>query len=368
LANFAADIVSMRIRASSSAICTGSIFAASAAIAAVAFIACGPAPVVVTDADQALVIPKSSASAIASANTVPTTNTTNTTKPPLLVPDETIANLPPFQCSPDKQLDLLGQTFCVINDAHGWHDAEASCQKIGAHLATMKNSLLPNALRNAIGSPTGVNSFFIGLAEPNEGRWIWSNGTPMRFSAFRRGEPNNAGRGEDCAEWLVEDGRWNDVDCFQPKHFLCEAPAVPAGSRAKGLTCRGQRFTIEKTDYCLESPARWDVAQRTCVQNGGELAMLDTDAENTTLFKHLGVKMALSNIWIGLNDQAIEGQFRWISGEPLEISIWHPGEPNDFEGAEDCVEWVTADARWNDRRCSDALPALCEKPQSSVAK
>jgi Lectin C-type domain len=354
----------MGIRSASSLISTGGVLGGCLAIATFSFLACGPAPVVVTDANQALLItPKSSASATTTA--VPTASAK---KDPLLVPDETLPDLPPFQCAPDKQLVMFGQIFCVATEARSWHDAEAACQKIGAHLATMENSSLPNALRQAIVSPIGTDRFWIGLAEPNEGRWLWSNGTPMRFSAFRSGEPNNSGGNEDCAEWLTEDGRWNDVDCFQPRPFLCEAPAVPPGSRAKSLKCDGQLFKIDKTDYCLERPARWDIAQKICVQNGGELAMIDSDAENNTLFKRLGARIPVTNLWIGLNDEAIEGRFQWMSGEVVRTNLWHSGEPNNFQGNEDCVEWVTSDGRWNDRPCTDSLPALCEKPPAIVGK
>jgi hypothetical protein len=236
----------MRVRTSSSNLRVVTLLGGFTTVA-LAFLACRPAPVVVSDADQALLVgPKVSPSGAASASPTPTTSAKAN---PLLVPEPTTAELPPFSCPPDKQLDLLGQTFCVNVELHDWHAAEAQCQKIGAHLATMKNSSLPNGLRDAIMSPLGVDRFWIGLAEPSEGRWIWSNGTAMRFAAFRRGEPNNSGRGEDCGEWLVEDGRWNDADCFQPKHFLCEGPTPRGGSRAKGIRCSGQRFTVEQTDY-----------------------------------------------------------------------------------------------------------------------
>lgn len=357
----------MPVRARSFTSRAGILLGSAATLVASAFIACNPAPVVVSNANDALLTgQKNAPSASASASTAPPA--TAKKNDPLLVPDQSIAELPPFACPPEKRFDLLGQTFCVNLERREWHDAEAECQKIGAHLAVMKNSSLPNALRNALISPAGVENFWIGLAEPSEGRWIWSNGTPLRFSAFRRGEPNNAGRGEDCAEWLTSDGRWNDADCFQPRHFLCEGPTPPAGSRIKGITCNGKRFTIEKTDYCLEAPATWDVAQRTCVRNGGELAMVDTDAENNALFKALGSRISASNFWIGLSDEASEGQFRWISGDPLEIPIWRQGEPNNAGGAENCAEWSSTDARWNDLPCRTPLPSLCEKPPVIVSK
>jgi hypothetical protein len=332
---------------------------------ALAFLACGPAPVVVTDADQALLVtPKLSTSAAASASAAPTTSA----KPaPLLVAEPTAIELPPFSCPPAKQLDLLGQTFCINVEPQTWHDAEASCQKIGAHLATMKNTSLTNSLREKLQGPTGVDRFWIGLAEPSEGRWIWSNGAPMKFAAFRQGEPNNSGGNEDCAEWLVEDGRWNDVDCFAPRHFLCEGPTPPTGSRATGIKCNGKRFTVGKTDYCLQGPARWDVAQKACLRDGGELAMLDTEAKNSALFGSLGAKMTVKDLWIGLSDEAIEGQFRWISGDSLEIPLWRAGEPNDI-GGEDCATWSAADGRWNDLSCATPQASLCEKPQPIVVR
>ena len=355
----------MRVRGFFSISRTGIVLAGFTATFALAFVACGPAPVVVTNADQALLVaPKISTSAAASSSAAPSTSAKNNQ---LFVPEPTAIELPPFSCSPDKQLDLLGQTFCVNAEPQTWHDAEAHCQKIGAHLATMKNSSLPNALREAMLGPLGVDRFWIGLAEPSEGRWIWSNGAPMRFAAFLHGEPNNSGGNEDCGEWLAEGGRWNDVDCFAARHFMCEGPTPPRGSRAKAITCNGKRFTINKTDYCLQGPATWEVAQKTCLRDGGELAMLDTEAENTALFQNLGTKMNLPRLWIGLSDAAVEGQFRWISGDPLELSLWRAGEPND-SGGEDCAEWGSLDGRWNDLACGSSLPSLCEKPQPTVGK
>lgn len=355
----------MRVRDSFSALRAALLSGCFVASGALVFIACGPAPVVVTDADQALVgRPKATASASSSASAV--TVGTNK-KTPLLVPDETLAVLPPFTCPADKQIDLLGQTFCILESARNWHDSEAFCQKIGAHLAVMKNTSVATVLRKAVGSPAGVPRFWIGLAEASEGRWVWADGTPMKFSAFRSGEPNNAGRGEDCAEWSVADGRWNDADCFQSLPFLCEAPSVAPGSRAKGMLCRGDLFKVGKTDYCLVTPTPWAVAQQTCIQDGGELAKLDSEAENTALFNQLKAKMPVGNLWIGLSDEAIEGDFRWISGDPLVKKAWRTGEPNNL-GDEDCVEWVLEDGLWNDVPCSIERQALCEKPQPAVGK
>lgn len=43
----------------------------------------------------------------------------------------------------------------------------------------------------------------------------------------------------------------------------------------------------------------------------------DTDSVNATW------------VWIGLTDEGHEGDFRWITGEPLSFTAWHRGEPNN---------------------------------------
>lgn len=41
--------------------------------------------------------------------------------------------------------------------------------------------------------------------------------------------------------------------------------------------------------------------------------------------------------WIGLSDEAQEGNFQWVTGEPVTFTRWIPGEPNDAGGIEDYV-------------------------------
>lgn len=49
--------------------------------------------------------------------------------------------------------------------------------------------------------------------------------------------------------------------------------------------------------------------------------------------------------WIGLTDEADEGRFQWVTGEPLGFSAWKPNEPNNA-GDEDYVHYDSGG--WND--------------------
>ena len=48
------------------------------------------------------------------------------------------------------------------------------------------------------------------------------------MSASLAGEPNDASD-EDCGEFYVGDGTWNDVDCYWHRHYICEKRGYVAG-------------------------------------------------------------------------------------------------------------------------------------------
>ena len=67
-------------------------------------------------------------------------------------------------------------------------------------------------------------------------------------------------------------------------------------------------------------------------------------------------------LWIGLNDQVLEGNFRYDQSKtPLSINAWLPAEPSDNGGNEDCVEFgQPKKPLWNDNDCSVEQLSICE--------
>jgi hypothetical protein len=111
--------------------------------------------------------------------------------------------------------------------------------------------------------------------------------------------------------------------------------------------------------YYLLSQSNWTDAEAAAVVLGGHLATSRNAAENSwiaqTFENFSGVRRQL---WIGLNDQVIEGTFVWASGEPVTFTNWMSGEPSDFADdgtGEDFVHignfvgWQPYDF-WNDNR------------------
>ncbi len=85
----------------------------------------------------------------------------------------------------------------------------------------------------------------------------------------------------------------------------------------------------------------WTAAKAMAESAGGHLATITSAGENTFL-------ASSGNCWIGLTDQATEGTFAWVTGEPFSYTRWFIGEPNNT-GNEDYVEISNSfNGFWND--------------------
>jgi hypothetical protein len=96
----------------------------------------------------------------------------------------------------------------------------------------------------------------------------------------------------------------------------------------------------------------WTNARAACVNMGGHLVTVTTAAENSFIFN------LWPSGWIGLTDEVIEGQWRWVTGEPYSYQSWNPGEPNN-SGEEDYIQFVGG-GRWNDLNNNNSLPYVLE--------
>ncbi len=127
----------------------------------------------------------------------------------------------------------------------------------------------------------------------------------------------------------------------------------------------------------VTTPANWAAADtaakaKTAADTGlpalagntttGHLVQISSEDENT--FVALAAAQAPnsgnSNIWLGLNDVASEGNWEWtgttggsgengeeVLGVETDFAAWAPGEPNNAGSAEHAAELRT-DGRWND--------------------
>jgi Lectin C-type domain len=85
--------------------------------------------------------------------------------------------------------------------------------------------------------------------------------------------------------------------------------------------------------YFLIDPKTWTASEAEAVTLGGHLVTINNAAENQFLIDTFTSGANLRRVlWIGLTDAGTEGQFRWISGEPVTYTNWFSGEPNNNDG------------------------------------
>lgn len=117
-------------------------------------------------------------------------------------------------------------------------------------------------------------------------------------------------------------------------------------------------------EFIVSASVSWDTARTNALGAGGYLATITSAGENafvTALVTAGGLRG-----WLGANDVAVEGTFRWIdgpeAGNALTYSNFAPGEPNN-SGGENYLEIAgavvpcCAVGQWNDLPGISAVPS-----------
>ena len=126
-------------------------------------------------------------------------------------------------------------------------------------------------------------------------------------------------------------------------------------------TDRGSESTSSGAFSYHPSPKSWEAARRDCQSRGGDLASIHSAAENQMAFE----LSRGGNMWLGLNDRAVEGRWTWSDGTPLDYQRWSESGADSFGGDEDCAGFWEGrgDGSWDDMygeaSCSQPLPYLC---------
>ncbi|KAK0150206.1 C-type lectin domain family 4 member F [Merluccius polli] len=121
------------------------------------------------------------------------------------------------------------------------------------------------------------------------------------------------------------------------------------------------RNWMDSRDYCLQRDA--DLV----VINSREEQLCCHDNRNYYYSKQEFVSELGGIHWIGLSKRDPEGTWKWVDGTNMTSSSWGDDQPDNNDGAEDCVaargkgwldeQWV----RWYDERCDRVKFWMCEK-------
>ncbi|CAH1265180.1 HGF [Branchiostoma lanceolatum] len=136
--------------------------------------------------------------------------------------------------------------FLVVNNYVTWQQASDDCVSKGGHLATIgtydEESFI-QGLTNYDYQP-----YWIGLHDTGaEGTFIWVDGTPLTYTSWNFGEPNNNGD-EDCVQ--LSGYNWNDAYCGGTAQYICEIDT--GGAPTCGATLTDAEGVIESPGYPAE--------------------------------------------------------------------------------------------------------------------
>lgn len=132
-----------------------------------------------------------------------------------------------------------------------------------------------------------------------------------------------------------------------------------AANTQNGAGCGSSRSVSAGHAYLtVQSETDRATARAVCKARGFDLARVDSAAENNHLTAQL---VSPQRAWIGLNDIATEGTWRWADGGQLgAYTSWDPGQPDNAGGNEDCVFMYHTSGLWADLSCLTANRAFCE--------
>ncbi|KAL4218048.1 C-type lectin domain 17 [Mactra antiquata] len=116
---------------------------------------------------------------------------------------------------------------------------------------------------------------------------------------------------------------------------ICDAPAVcPDGFSHYGAKC--YRVFRDKA-------LTYSGAEALCSSYGAHLAIVKNTVDKTSVI-NVCLPGGLHGYWLGANDKAVEGEFRWVDNTRVTDSVqyWDTsrGQPDNKNNAEHCVELI----------------------------
>ncbi|XP_043244998.1 low affinity immunoglobulin epsilon Fc receptor-like [Amphibalanus amphitrite] len=137
----------------------------------------------------------------------------------------------PEECPPDwkRHQDIC---YYVTRQNTTWIAAHHACSSVDrrARLASIHASSAA-FVKDFVKADSPEPSLWIGLARLTPGgSWSWSDGTPVDFTDWASGQPENVGGVEDCAHvgprtWSLE-RQWHDNSCNREFPSVCQITLI----------------------------------------------------------------------------------------------------------------------------------------------
>ncbi|XP_014831467.1 PREDICTED: galactose-specific lectin nattectin-like [Poecilia mexicana] len=131
---------------------------------------------------------------------------------------------PFYKPCPRGWTKIYGRCFRYVARPMTWANAEKNCLSMGANLASVRNAYEYRRIQALIraASRNSREAWLGGSDAQQEKTWLWSDGSPMRYTNWCPGEPNNGGGSQHCLQMNYSGGKcWDDLWCNHSRPSVC---------------------------------------------------------------------------------------------------------------------------------------------------
>ncbi|GMT09570.1 hypothetical protein PFISCL1PPCAC_867, partial [Pristionchus fissidentatus] len=259
-----------------------------------------------------------------------------------------------------------GDCFKLYTTQQTFDSAEALCVQDQGHLASVHSAQEQTALTAIMGATTPLIGMKCTDAVP--GHCTWADGTAVDYSNFPGGGPILAYG--SCVHLSTNDQSWYSWNCAAPiAGFVCRIPFNPPPA----TTCPAGYSAYKGGCAALKTVAKNQAdAEANCVLDGGHLASIQSEAENT-FYQGLGTAAGLTNnIFIGLAWNTAANGYKWTDGTVYNPNLYNKFAnqfPNTVFG--ECVQMMLSTefgtlGQWTNIPCSTQMAYVCWKPSGDT--
>lgn len=241
-----------------------------------------------------------------------------------------------------------------------WTDARAVCKDHRADLVVIRNEEVNEFIHDMAQSVQGA--FWIGLNDLKvEGEFKWlDSDEKTTYTKWLENQTDHAHPDDDCVQinnvYSRSTRSWTDDLCSNEKRIFCEKNQDTTGKCPAGWAWSPKSGTCIKIYVDKMS---WRSAKETCRKHGADLLMILKEDMNTFLQEFLSP--IDDYFWIGLNDLAVEGTYRWIDyADKVTYTKWATSPT--FNGpVSKCTEVKDPQKGWEIVDCALKRKFICEK-------
>ncbi|GMR58720.1 hypothetical protein PMAYCL1PPCAC_28915, partial [Pristionchus mayeri] len=258
-------------------------------------------------------------------------------------------------CPPDYQQINGGDCFKLYTTQKTYDNAETQCVQDGGHLASVHSANEQNALTAIMGATTPL----IGMrcTDGTASHCTWSDGSAVDYSNFPGTGPviNYGG----CVHLSNTDPFWYSWNCAAPiTGFLCRVSLNTQVTTCSGgyVAYNGGCAAVKKATM-IKSDAEF-----SCAQEGGHLASIHSETDNSFYSKLAFDQGIINNIYIGLAWNAAGNAYKWTDDSTYNYNKFANQFPNTIFG--ECVQMLLSTdfgqfGQWTNIPCNTPMTYFC---------